>query len=50
MAVYQGEDKIEARGTVEQPLFDKPPLAQCGESYKLTTSSSNLKAQHKILC
>ena len=46
---YQGGDGVEARGIDEQPLSDNPPLRQCGESYKFTTSSSNLKAQHKIL-
>ena len=49
-AKYQGGDEVEARGTDEQPLSDKPSLTRCGETYKLTTGSSNLKAQHKILC
>ena len=77
-AKYQGGDEVEAKGTDEQPLSDKPPLTRCGESYKLTslkgyfflpyeaeniclnlnlkfefeitTGSSNLKAQHKVLC
>ena len=48
-AKYQGGDEAEARGA-EQPLLDKPTLTQCGETYKLTTGSSNLKAQHKVLC
>ena len=30
------EREAEARGTAEQPLSDKPPLKQCGETYKLT--------------
>ena len=36
--------EVEARGTDEQPLSDKPPLMRCGKTYKLTTGSSNLKA------
>ena len=32
-AIYQGEDKAEARGTDEQPLSDNSPLIQCGETY-----------------
>ena len=47
---HQEGDKTEARGTDEQTLSDKPPLTRCGKTYKLTTGSSNLKAQHKILC
>ena len=34
----------------EQPLSDKPRFTRCGETYKLTTGSSNIKAQHKVLC
>ena len=49
-AKYQGGEEEEARGTDKQPLSDKPPLTRCGETYKLTTGSSNLKAQHKVLC
>ena len=48
-AKYQGRDKAEAMGTDEQPFSDKPTLTRCGEAYKFTTGSSNLKAQHKIL-
>ena len=40
-AKYQGRDEVEARGTVEQPLSDKPPLTRCGETYKLTTGRSS---------
>ena len=31
-------------------LYIKPPLTRRGETYKLTTGSRNLKAQHKVLC
>ena len=37
--------KKEARATDKQRLSDKPPLTRCGETYKLTTSGSNLKAK-----
>ena len=47
---FQEGDEAEARSTDEQPFSDKPPLTRCGETYKLTTGSSNLKAQHKVLC
>ena len=37
-----------ARGTDEQPLSDMSSLIRCG---KITEpGSSNLKAQHKVLC
>ena len=49
VAKYQERDEAEERGTDEQPLSDKPPLTRCEETYKLTTASSNLKAQHKVL-
>ena len=39
-AKYQGGDKAEARVTDELALSDKPPLTQCGETYKLTAGSS----------
>ena len=45
-----GRDEPETWGTDGQPLADKPPLTRCGETCKLTTRSSNLKAQHKVLC
>ena len=32
-AKYQGGHEAEARGTDEQPLSDKPPLIQCGETH-----------------
>ena len=32
-AKYQGGDEAEARGTDEQPLSDKAPLIQRGETY-----------------
>ena len=32
-AKYQEGDEVEARGTDEQPIFDKPPFIQCGETY-----------------
>ena len=45
---YKGGDAAEARGTDEQPLYDKPPLMLVE---KLTVpGSNNLKAQHKVLC
>ena len=49
-AKYQGGAEAEARGTDEQPISYKPLLTRCGETYKLTTGTSNLKAQHKVLC
>ena len=47
---FLGGDEAEVRGTDEQPLSDKPPFPQCGETHKLTTGSSNLKVEHKGLC
>ena len=47
-AKYQGRDEVEARGTDEQPLSEKPRRY---DFEKLTVpGSSNLKAQHKVLC
>ena len=42
---YGGGDEAEARDTDEPPFSDKPILKRCGKTYKLTTGSSNLKAQ-----
>ena len=50
MAVWWGGGgEAEARDTDEQSFSDKLPLTRCGETYKLTTGSSNLKTQHKGL-
>ena len=32
-AKYEGGNKVEAWGTDEQPLSNKPPLIRCGEIY-----------------
>ena len=34
--IKEREREAEARGTDEQPLSDKPPLTQRGETYELT--------------